>query len=43
MRSNSPEDATRIRQNCSMIETGNSQLEKIGLQGFMLKAIQASL
>jgi IS5 family transposase len=32
MRGNSPEDAKLIRQHRSMIETVNSQLEKMGLQ-----------
>jgi len=32
MRSNSPEDARLIREHRSMIETVNSQLEKMGLQ-----------
>lgn len=32
MRGNSPEDAALIRQHRSMIETVNSQLEKMGLQ-----------
>jgi hypothetical protein len=32
MRGNSPEDARLIRQNRSMVETVNSQLEKMGLQ-----------
>ena len=49
MRGNSREDAQLIRQHRSMIETVNSQLEKMGVQrlhartipGFMLKFLSS--